>query len=84
MYDPVLGETHLRLMPSLLVNAVLGLLPLLGVLHSRRDGADLDLLEGCAEVGVERESIGRIDIATGWVFLQDLVLCTSKRLQVTL
>ena len=69
-----MNPTHLRLMATLLVDAILRLLALLSVLHTRCDGADLDLLQGCREVDIERERVRRVDIASWWVLLQDLVL----------
>ena len=82
-YLPSLGShsvTHLRLMSTLLLDTVLRLLPLVRVLHPRCDGADLDLLQRCGEVRVERERVVRVDVPPRWMLLEDLVLCAGERL----
>ena len=69
---------HLCLMPALLLDLVLRLLPLVCVLHPRGDGADLDLLERRGEVRIERERVVGIDVPPGWVLLEDLILRAGK------
>lgn len=77
-------ETHLGLVPALLVDAVLRLLALFCVLHARRDGADLDLLQRRGEVCVERERVAGAHFAPWRMLLQDFVLCARERLQLAL
>ena len=67
-------RAYLCLVLALLIDPVPGLLAFLRVLHPGRDGADLDLLQRCGEVDIERERVRRVDIASWWVLLQDLVL----------
>lgn len=73
-----LRNAHLRLVPALLLDPVLRLLPLVRVLHPRGHRADLDLLQRCGEVRVERERIIKINVPPGWVLLEDLVLCAGE------
>ena len=70
-------------MASLLVNSISRLFPLAGGFHLRRDGTDFDLLKLTGEIRIEAERVGRVNVATWWMFLQDLKLGTSQRLQVT-
>ena len=67
-------------MPPLLVDAVLRLLALLCALDTRRDRANLDLLQIRREVRVERERIRGEHVPSWRVLLQYLVFRTGEGL----
>lgn len=65
-------------MLPLFINSVLRLLALVARFHSRSNRAYLDPLQGTGEIRIERKRIGNVDIASGGMFLQNLVLCTCQ------
>lgn len=66
------------------IDPVLRLLPLVARFHSRSDRTYFDPLQRTGEIHIECKRIGYVNIASGGVFLQNLVLCTCQRLQISL
>ena len=72
--------TYLRLMLSLFVDTVLRLFPFVARLHARDNCTDLDFLQWCGKVDVERKRVRWVDVASRWMLLENLVLRASERL----